>query len=153
MADAAAPAASTKTNYTADVKDLKPPDWKNANIYDKPAMMRRYLPWRTSVIHLLITIDNLFDFAAKAGVSDKYDDPHKVVLKPCTQNQNPHILATLEMIWSAPEQVHKQQLRVEHTPQYWEQVIQRQLLKLSVLLEVPVQLLKISSKCHSQLTV
>jgi hypothetical protein len=23
-------------------------------------------------IHLLITIDNLFDFAAKAGVSDKY---------------------------------------------------------------------------------
>ena len=82
MADAATPAASTKTNYTADVKDLKPPDWKNANIYDKPAMMRHYLPWRTSVIHLLITIDNLFDFAAKAGVSDKYDDPHKVVLKP-----------------------------------------------------------------------
>ena len=82
MADAAAPAASTKTNYTADVKDVKPPDWKHANIYDKPAMMRHYLPWRTSVIHLLITIDNLFDFAAKAGVSDKYDDPHKVVLKP-----------------------------------------------------------------------
>ena len=74
MPELNAPVTSTKTNYVADVKDITPPNWTNANIYDKPAMMRLYLPWRTSVIHLLITIDNLFDFAAKAAVSDKYND-------------------------------------------------------------------------------
>ena len=80
MADAVEPATPSKTNFLADVNGLTAPDWTDVNIYNKT--IRTYLPWRTSVIHLLITIDNLFDFAAKAGVSDTYDTLMHVSLNP-----------------------------------------------------------------------